>query len=149
MLQVFQNLYDGELHVDDIPYPRLENNKIIVSSNYSLLLGLKVMLIEFSKANLIDKAKMQPEKVKEVISKIKSTGFLETYDAVKSKLNQPMPIGYCNVGTILEVGDNVRGFKIGDRVASNGPHCEILLYLQDYVQLFQIMLKMNLRHLLF
>ena len=44
--------------------------------------------------------------------------------AVRDKLDQPLPMGYCNVGVVAEVGAGVTGFAMGDRVASNGKHAE-------------------------
>jgi len=84
------------------------------------------MLVEFGKANLLDKARQQPEKVRMVLDKVKTDGMLPTLAAVRNKLDQPLPMGYCNVGTVLEVGQGVAGFAVGDRVASNGKHAEIV-----------------------
>ena len=72
------------------------------------------------------RARLQPDKVQEVIAKTKTDGLITTLDAVQSKLDQPLPLGYCNVGTVVSVGPGVVGFSIGDRVASNGPHAELV-----------------------
>lgn len=85
------------------------------------------MLVEFGKANLIDKARQQPDKVRQVLEKLRTDGVLATVDAVRSKLDQPIALGYCNVGRVLEVGSGVQGFSVGDRVASNGKHAEIVV----------------------
>ena len=84
------------------------------------------MLVQFGKASLIDKARQQPDKVQQVIAKARTDGLLTTLDAVQSKLDQPLPLGYCNVGTVVAVGSGVTGFNVGDRVASNGPHAELV-----------------------
>ena len=89
------------------------------------------MLVEFGKANLIDKARQQPDKVKMVLEKVKTDGVMPTLDAVRSKLNQPLPMGYCNVGIVMEVGAGVTGFSAGDRVASNGKHAEVVCVPQN------------------
>ena len=82
------------------------------------------MLVEFGKANLIDKARQQPDKVKQVLDKIKTDGLQPTLEAVFNKLGQPLPLGYCNVGKVVAVGRGVTEFVVGDRVASNGNHAE-------------------------
>jgi len=84
------------------------------------------MLVEFGKGSLLAKARSQPDKVKQVLDKIKTDGLLPTLEAVFNRLDEPMPLGYCNCGTVLEVGKGVEGFEVGDRVISNGPHAEIV-----------------------
>ena len=84
------------------------------------------MLLSFGKGNLIEKALQQPDKVKEVIQKYQTDGLINTFNTVKNKLDFPIPLGYCNVGKVVEIGDDVKGFKIGDRVVSNGNHAEII-----------------------
>jgi predicted dehydrogenase/threonine dehydrogenase-like Zn-dependent dehydrogenase len=84
------------------------------------------MLVEFGQAGLIGKARAQPEKVKQVIEKIRTDGLLPTLDAVFAKLGEPLPLGYCNAGVVVEVGSGVTEFAVGDRVVSNGPHAEFV-----------------------
>ena len=84
------------------------------------------MLVEFGRSNLISKARQQPDKVKEVLNKIKTEGLLPTLEAVFNKLGEPLPLGYCNVGKVIAIGEGVQGFSIGDRVASNGQHAEVV-----------------------
>jgi len=88
--------------------------------------GTERMLVEFSKGGLLAKAKAQPDKVKQVLDKIKTEGLLPTLENVFNRLGEPLPLGYCNVGRVLEVGAGVSAFAVGDRVASNGAHAEIV-----------------------
>lgn len=83
-------------------------------------------MVDFGKANPIDKARQQPDKVRMVLEKIKTDGLMPTIDVVRNKLDQPLPLGYCNVGVVLETGRGVAGFEIGDRIASNGKHAEVV-----------------------
>ena len=85
------------------------------------------MLVEFGHANLLDKARQQPDKVRMVLDKVRTDGLMPTLEAVKSKLDQPLPMGYCNVGVVDAVGVGVDDFQVGDRVASNGRHAEYVL----------------------
>src|SRR5689334_17286848 len=85
------------------------------------------MLVEFGRGNVLDKARAQPDKVRDVIAKVRTDGLLTTIDAVKSKLGTPIPLGYCSAGVVVDVGPGVSRFRPGDRVVSNGPHAEYVV----------------------
>lgn len=125
MKQILQNLRSGETHIADVPTPSCGPGMVLIKTRKTLIsAGTERMLVEFSKGGLIAKARSQPDKVKQVLDKIKSDGLLPTLDAVFKKLDEPLPLGYCNVGQVVEVGPGVSEFVVGDRVASNGPHAE-------------------------
>ena len=105
--------------------PQLAAGKLLIRSQNSLIsTGTERMLLEFGRASYLEKARQQPDKVRQVIQKIKTDGLAPTIAAVSGKLSTPLPMGYANVGQVTEVGDGVEGFSPGDRVASNGPHAE-------------------------
>jgi len=82
------------------------------------------MLIEFGRAGWIEKARSRPDKVGQVLNKMKTDGVGSTLDAVRAKLDTPIALGYCQAGIVREVGRQVTGFAVGDRVVTNGPHAE-------------------------
>jgi predicted dehydrogenase/threonine dehydrogenase-like Zn-dependent dehydrogenase len=127
MKQILQNLASGETTLADIPSPKVREGHLLIQTSRSLVsAGTERMLVDFGKANFIEKARQQPEKVRMVLDKVKTDGIMPTLEAVRNKLDQPLPMGYCNVGKVLEVGAEVTGFSIGDRVASNGKHAEVV-----------------------
>ncbi|KRB04272.1 bi-domain-containing oxidoreductase [Lysobacter sp. Root690] len=127
MQQVLQNLRDGSTEVADVPAPALRRGHLLIRSHITLVsAGTERMLVEFGKANMLQKARQQPDKVRMVLEKVRTDGLATTLDAVRSKLDQPLALGYCNVGTVIGVGPGVSGFEIGDRVASNGKHAEVV-----------------------
>jgi predicted dehydrogenase/threonine dehydrogenase-like Zn-dependent dehydrogenase len=127
MLQLLQNLGSGETLVADVPAPMASSGTLLIATSRTLVsAGTERMLVDFGRASLVDKARQQPEKVKMVLDKVRTDGLFATLDAVRSKLDQPLALGYCNVGTVVEVGRGVEGFEVGDRVASNGPHAELV-----------------------
>lgn len=134
MKQIIQSFKTGETILEDIPAPEASRGSILIQTTVSLVsVGTERMLVEFGKSNLIQKAKQQPDKVKQVLTKIKTDGLVPTIEAVFNKLGQPLPLGYCNVGKVVGVGQGVSEFKVGDRVASNGPHAEYVNVPQNLV----------------
>jgi len=132
MRQIIQNLKTGETILEEVPAPIVRSGHILIQTTRSLVsLGTERMLVEFGNASLIQKARQQPDKVKMVLDKIRSDGLLPTMEAVFNKLGQPLPLGYCNVGRVIAVGAGVTEFQIGDRVASNGPHAELVCIPQN------------------
>ena len=125
MKQVLQNLATGETVLSDVPCPKNLGDCLLIASRYTLLsAGTERMLVKFGRANFIEKARQQPDKVKMVLNKVWADGLLPTIEAVRSKLDQPIPLGYCNAGVIIAAG--AEGFKVGDRVISNGNHAEVV-----------------------
>lgn len=128
MKQVLQSLKDGTTLIEDVPCPMVKSGHVLIRTHKTLVsVGTEKMLLDFGKANLIQKARQQPDKVRMVLDKVKTDGLVPTYESVQNKLDQPIPMGYCNVGTVMEVGAGVTEFKVGDRVASNGHHAEVVL----------------------
>ena len=125
MKQIIQDLRKGDTLLEEVPAPLVKEGQLLIETTRSLVsLGTERMLVEFGKANFIQKAKQQPDKVKEVLNKVKTDGLKPTVNAVFNKLGQPLPLGYCNVGKVIAVGKGVENFQVGDRVASNGNHAE-------------------------
>ena len=125
MKQIIQDLKKGDTILEEVPVPRVKAGSVLIKTTRTLVsLGTERMLVDFGKANFLQKAKQQPDKVKMVLDKVKTDGLRPTIEAVFNKLGQPLPLGYCNVGKVVAVGKGVTEFSVGDRVASNGNHAE-------------------------
>ncbi len=125
MKQIIQSFKTGETILEEVPAPIAKRGCVLIKTTRSLVsVGTERMLVEFGKANMLQKAMQQPDRVKQVLGKVKTDGLKPTLDAVFNKLGQPLPLGYCNVGRVVAVGEGVNDYSIGDRVASNGPHAE-------------------------
>ncbi|HRI10590.1 MAG TPA: hypothetical protein PKW35_22370, partial [Nannocystaceae bacterium] len=127
MKQVLQSLADGATTVAEVPAPAAPRGGLLVRSAATLVsAGTERMLVEFGRGGLLAKVRQQPDKVRQVLDKVRTDGLAATLEAVRSKLDQPVALGYCNVGRVVEVGRGAAGFAPGDRVVSNGKHAELV-----------------------
>jgi predicted dehydrogenase/threonine dehydrogenase-like Zn-dependent dehydrogenase len=127
MKQILQSLKTGAIEIADVPNPVVGPHELLVGTHCTMVsAGTERMLLKFGQAGWISKARQQPDKVREVVRKIKNDGVGPTINAVRNKLDQPLPLGYCNVGTVLSVGEGVRDFAPGQRVVTNGKHAGIV-----------------------
>lgn len=125
MRQILQSLNNGDTSVVEVPTPKNLAGNLLIQSSISLVsAGTERMLIDFGNANYLAKARQQPDKVKQVLAKINTDGITATVDSVKSKLNQPIALGYCNAGVIVNCRS--KDFKVGERVISNGAHADFV-----------------------
>lgn len=127
MKQILQNLKTGEILLSDVPSPKAGAGQLLIQTTCSLIsAGTERMVTDFGKANYLQKALQKPDKVRQVLQKIKTDGLMSAVEAVEAKLDQPMALGYSNVGRVIAVGDGVTEFNVGDRVVSNGRHAEVV-----------------------
>jgi predicted dehydrogenase/threonine dehydrogenase-like Zn-dependent dehydrogenase len=125
MLHVLQSLRTGVTELVDVPVPRASDKSIVVETRASVISpGTERMLIEFGRAGWIEKARSQPDKVQQVLTKMRTDGIGPTIEAVRAKLDDPIALGYCQAGVVREVGSGVTRFRVGDSVVTNGPHAE-------------------------
>ncbi len=111
----------------ELPAPLVRPGQVLIRTHRSLVsLGTERMLVNFGKAGWLQKARSQPEKVKQVLDKVQTDGLRPTVEAVYRKLSEPLPLGYCNAGEVIAIGRGVANFQIGDRVTSNGAHAEVV-----------------------
>src|ERR1700674_4821100 len=127
MQQVLLNIGTGATQLIDAPVPSLQDGHVLIRTQRTLIsAGTERMLIDFGRASMFDRARRQPEKVKMLFDKVRTDGLMAAIDAVRSKLDQPLALGYSNVGTVIEVGTGVSQFRPGDRVVSNGSHAGVV-----------------------
>lgn len=127
MKQILQHLGTGVTEVAEVPCPGPQAGQLLLRTTRTLIsTGTERMLVEFGKAHPLEKARQQPDKVKQVLEKVRTDGVMPTIEAVRNKLDQPIALGYCHVGRVIGTGRDVSGFAIGDRIASNGRHAEVV-----------------------
>ena len=127
MKQILQDMSKGYTRIALSPAPLPSSNALAIATKVSLIsAGTERMLVDFGKSSMLDKARQQPDKVKMVLEKVKTDGLATTLEAVQSKLAQPIPLGYCNVGTVVEGVKDADAIVPGSRVVSNGSHADIV-----------------------
>lgn len=121
MKQVIQHVRSGELQVSEVPAPYGKAGGVVVRNVASLIsAGTERMTIDFAGKSMLGKAKERPELVRQVLDKVRKDGLMPTVQAVMSRLDQPIPLGYSCAGVVEEVGRGAGEFVVGDRVACAG-----------------------------
>lgn len=121
MKQIIQSFKTGALTVNDVPAPAVQVQGILVLTSASLVsAGTERMLVDFAEKNLLQKARERPDLVRQTVDKARREGVLTTLEAVRTKLDKPIPLGYSCAGSVAEVGAGISEFKVGDRVACAG-----------------------------
>lgn len=121
MKQVLQNMRDGKTVVTEVPMPTPRKGQALVKVAASLVsAGTERMLVEFGEKSLLGKARSRPDLARQVVDKMKREGVLPTLQSAFNRLDQPMALGYSSAGTIVELGEGMEGFQVGQRVACAG-----------------------------
>ena len=121
MKQLLQNMRDGKTVVTEVPVPTPQPGMALVKVAASLVsAGTERMLVEFGEKSLIGKARSRPDLVRQVLDKMRREGLISTLQATFNRLDQPMALGYSSAGTIIGLGADMEGFKVGQRVACAG-----------------------------
>jgi len=117
-----------------VPSPRVKPFHVKIEAELSVISpGTEKSLIAFARAGLLQKARLQPEKVNQVRRKIQTDGISETLKSVRARADEPIVLGYSSVGRVVGIGAGVSGFSLGDRVVSNASHSEIAVVPANFV----------------
>jgi len=119
--QVLQNLKNGETVVAEVPAPIPREGAVLVRTAASLLsAGTERMVVSFAEKSLLGKIRARPDLMRQFMDKALRDGLATTVEAAFNRLDQPMTLGYSSAGTIVHLGESVRGFQPGQRVACAG-----------------------------
>jgi predicted dehydrogenase/threonine dehydrogenase-like Zn-dependent dehydrogenase len=125
--QVVQSIRTGRLKLENVPEPVARPGQLLIANQASVIsAGTEKIVMELARKSLLGKALERPDQVRRVLEKLRNEGILNTISQVRAKLDEPMTMGYSSTGVVLACGAGVQGFKPGDRVASNGPHGEVV-----------------------
>lgn len=121
MKQLLQNLRARAPHLAEVPVPTPQAGMVLVRTAASLIsAGTERMLVEFAGKSLLGKARARPDLLRQVLEKARREGLLNAAQASVGRLAEAMPLGYSSAGVIVELGQGVQGFRVGQRVACAG-----------------------------
>ena len=116
-------LVNGAIDVIDVPPPACEPGGVVVRTRYSLIstgTDLATTGGGGGRLGLVKQAFSNPQLVRKVMDKAGTLGVRRTADLVRARLQSALPLGYSAAGEIVEVGEGVTRFRVGDRVACGG-----------------------------
>ena len=121
----------GSVVIEHVPDPKVSKKNILVKvKNSCISAGTEIESVRLSAMPIYQRALKQPENVKKVLDSINREGLQTTYKRVSGILSSGTPTGYSASGVIIEVGEDVEDFQIGDKVACAGAgianHAELI-----------------------
>src|SRR3990172_5107090 len=121
MKQAVQDLQGGGTRIVEVPIPTAGRGQVVIRTAFSLLSsGTERMVAEFAGKTLAGKARARPDLVRQTLDKARREGVLAAAEAVRTRLAEPMALGYASAGTVVEVGPGIDDLQPGDRVACAG-----------------------------
>ena len=119
--QIGQSYRDGRLSLEEVAYPALQAGGVIIRTAFSVIsMGTEGMKVREARMNLLEKARARPDQLKQVLDTVRQQGVRAAFDKVMSRLGRLTPLGYSLSGYVVDVGDDVDEFRIGQRVAAAG-----------------------------
>lgn len=127
MQQVVLPIDGRPANVIDVPSPRPARGQVLIANRCSVIsAGTEKQTIALARQSLLGKARSRPDQVRRLLEKVRQEGVATTIAQARARLAQPMPLGYASAGEVIAVGAEVNEFRVGDRVASNGPHAGVV-----------------------
>jgi len=138
MKQLLQLLNKRRSLVAEVPAPTAQPGCVLVRVAASLVsAGTERAVVAFAEKNILQKARSRPDLVRQALDKAQREGILTTLEAVWSRMDRPMALGYSCAGVVAAIGAGVIGFQVGDAVACAGGgyavHAEIVAVPQNLV----------------
>jgi predicted dehydrogenase/threonine dehydrogenase-like Zn-dependent dehydrogenase len=121
MKQVLQNARSGAIEVAEVPVPQLLPGCVLVQVASSVVsAGTERAASTFANKNLLQKAAARPDLVRALLAKARRDGLVAAVQVARSRLDQPLALGYSSAGTVIAVAEGITDIRPGDRVACAG-----------------------------
>ena len=111
----------GKVKGEKVPAPVVSKGRLLIKVvNSCISAGTEISKVERTGKSLIKMALDQPAEVKQVINMLKERGISKTISKVRGALDTGKQSGYSISGIVIDIGEGVKGFEIGDKVAAAG-----------------------------
>ena len=140
MKQIMVDPKEGTIILEDVPAPLCDENKVLIHVKYSLI-STGTELAAFRQTDehdrsILKKALTDKNFRERAFNYVKTTGIKNSIHTLLADNDKQtfQPTGYSGAGVVLEVGKNVVGLSIGDKVAYAGvSHAEIVCAPKNFV----------------
>ncbi len=111
----------GKVLAENVPAPNVSDGCVLIKVHYSCIsAGTEMTSVNTTKKSLLKRAIDSPEEVKEVLDFVKANGINKTIQKIKGVLDSGKQTGYSIAGEVIEIGEGVTSFQLGDKVAAAG-----------------------------
>ena len=115
----------------ETPIPKPGPGEILIKNHYSVVsTGTETAAIESANKSVTDKLQ-NSSNIEKGLELLEKEGVRAVWNAVFPKNILPIQLGYSSCGKVIEIGENVKNFHVGDMVASNGNHAEYVVVNQN------------------
>jgi len=132
--QIFVRARDRKALLEEVPPPMCSHDKVLIQVHYLLIsTGTELASFRHPAKPYLERAITDKAFQKKAIEFVKSKGIQESIRLFRGA-DALSPTGYSGSGVVIDVGENVKGIKVGDRVAYAGVgHAEIVLVSSNFV----------------
>ena len=130
MIQLTQDLKNGNMCTKDVPIPQIGDASILIRAHYSVISsGTEGRTVSDARKSYVAKARSRQKEVKQVLDLARTAGVRDTYKLVMNKLESYGSLGYSCAGEVVGVGKYAAGFNMKDIVVCGGSdaaHAEVV-----------------------